>query len=486
MSREAFLIIDAGSGGVKSFIVSPLGKILGQSRRPWNRESWKSDDAWRKIASSVSELLIDTEADIVSICSTGMREEFVLIDEEGKEVKYQLNEESMKFGDQLLEEYGIEMYTSSGHWPVPNWIAGSILPWLKESKPEIFHKVSSILMISDWINYNLTGEKATESTCACETSLFNLIKRDWDWKIIDSLGIDRSIFPKTLNNGEILGYTDSSFHHIIDIPDGVPVISGGADTQCGLLGMGTHLGEVGAVGGTTTPIQALIQRPILDGDRKTWTNNYLINDCWVIESNVGYTGRSMRWLNKELRSQQGYEKLISQAGEIPPGSNGLMTFLGPHLFDSGPPYWKNDKLSDLPVQPTIIGSYDFSVATLARAIMEANSYGVKLNLDYIEKISGLSFNYIKFCGGNSRSGTWMQIQADVLGVSLIVPEVHDASAIGAAVLAATGINLYTDIDEALSQMVRKGKTFEPRSEHTTKYKQHYSKWVITREKLGRL
>lgn len=415
-----------------------------------------------------------------------MREEFVLIDEEGKEIKYQLNEESKKFGYQLLEEYGIEMYTSSGHWPVPDGIAGSILPWLKESKPKIFNKVSSILMISDWINYKLTGEKATESTCACETSLFNLIKRDWDWKIVASLGIDRSIFPKVLNNGEILGYTDRYFHHITNIPDGVPVISGGADTQCGLLGMDTHLSEVGAVGGTTTPIQAVIQKPILDPDRKTWTNNYLINNYWIIESNVGYTGRSTRWLNEKLKSQLGYEKLDAQAGKISPGSNGLMTFLGPHLFDSGPPYWKNDKLSDLPVQPTITGSYDFSVTTLARAIMEANSYGVKLNLDYLETVSGLNFSYIKFCGGNSRSETWMQIQADVLGIPVIIPEVHDASAIGAAVLAANGINHYADMNEALSHMLRKGKTFEPRSEYSAKYKQHYSKWLITREKLGRL
>jgi xylulokinase len=118
--------------------------------------------------------------------------------------------------------------------------------------------------------------------------------------------------------------------------------------------------------------------------------------------------------------------------------------------------------------------------------MEANSYGVKLNLDYLETVSGLNFSYIKFCGGNSRSETWMQILADVLGIPVIIPEVHDASAIGAAVLAANGINHYADMNKALSHMLRKGKTFEPRSEYSAKYKQHYSKWLITREKLGRL
>ena len=157
MSQEAFLVIDAGSGSVKSFLISPMGEILDRSEREWDRDNWRSDEAWPKIAESVSELMKKNQCKILGVSSTSMREEFVLLDEDGGEVVYDLSEESEKHGYKVLEEYGAAMYRSSGHWPVPNWIAGAILPWLQEQEPALFERVANMLMISDWVNYKLCG-----------------------------------------------------------------------------------------------------------------------------------------------------------------------------------------------------------------------------------------------------------------------------------------------------------------------------------------
>lgn len=486
ITLDAFIVIDAGSGSVKSFLISPRGEILDRSERDWDRDNWRSDEAWSLILDSIRELLKRSEVNLIGISSTSMREEFLLLDDSGKEIVYRLSDDSEKYGYKVLEEHGKQMYDSSGHWPVPNWMAGAILPWLNHSQPVLFGKASSILMISDWVNYRLCGEAATEGSSACETSLFNISDRNWDWSVIDSLTLPRSIFPRVYNNGETIGTVNHETSRISGIPEGTPVVIGGADTQCGLLGMGTFKGEAAAVGGTTTPVQIVLDKPIFDPKRRTWSNNYLFDSQWILESNVGYTGRGIRWLRDEYgEGKKDYDWLNKLAEKIPIGSDGIQAYLGPHLFDSGPPYWTKDKLGNLPMEPTITGNHQFSLAVLARSIFEANSYGVKANLDQLRGISGLEFEYIRFSGGNSRSDLWMQIQADVLGVPVRVPLVHDASAIGTAILAAIGTGYYIDAVEAVNNMVRVGKVFEPRREESMKYQVHYSKWMKTREKLAR-
>jgi xylulokinase len=173
------------------------------------------------------------------------------------------------------------------------------------------------------------------------------------------------------------------------------------------------------------------------------------------------------------------------AEKVSVGSDEVQAFLGPHVFDSGPPYWAKDKLGNLPMEPTVTGNHQFSVAVLARAIFEANSYGVKANLDQLQDISGLEFDYLRFCGGNSRSDLWMQIQADVLGVPVKIPFVHDASAIGTAILTSVGTGYYHDAREAVENMVKPGKVFQPRRDVSEKYRVLYKKWMATRERLGR-
>ncbi len=487
MPVDSFIVVDAGSGSVKSFLISPEGDMLQRSEHDWDRDNWDIDDAWRKIADCISELMSVTETRVLGVSSTSMREEFILLDEQGKEIPFKLSEESEKHGYHILEKYGEAMYKSSGHWPVPNWIAGSILPWLSETQPRLFERVTGILMISDWVNYRLCGVAATEGSGACETSLFSIKNYDWDWSIIQKVGLPRSIFPSVLKNGEALGSVTKQVSSETGLPEGVSVIVGGADTQCGLLGMGTLTGEVGAVGGTTTPVQIVTDSPVFDSKMRTWANNYLVEGSWILESNVGYTGRGIRWLRDEFGDGvQGYEDLTSAATTVPLGCHGVLAYLGVHLFDCGPPYWPMDKLGNLPVEATVTGNHSFGVSVLARAIFEANSYGVRANLDQLCEISGLGFDYLRFCGGNSKSDLWMQIQADVLNMPIHVPLVHDASAIGTAILASLGTGYFGSVEDAVYSMVKTGKVYEPNPVCVDEYESHYQRWMSTRERIGRV
>ena len=486
MVDDGFLVIDAGSGSVKSFLVNPRGVITRHVEISWDRETWTTQEGWPMIVNSIKRLeLGSSDIHIHGVSVTSMREEFILVDEGDGEIQYSLSPESNSHGEMTLKRYGTLMYDASGHWPVPNWIAGAVLPWINKEHPELMRRTRSVLMLSDWVNYKLTGETFTDGTSACETALFDVMRNDWNWSIIDELNLPSTIFPEVIASSSRVGEITQRIAQTTGLPQGTPVFMGGADTQCGLLGMGVKDGEVTAVGGTTTPVQMITGSPIFDEKRRTWTNNHLIGNEWILESNAGYTGRAVHWAREEYGFID-YIHLNREAGLIPIGSNGVLSYLGCHIFDSGPKYWETDKLGDLPVPHTITGKDAPSRAEVARSVLESNSYAVRGNLEQLKEISGADFDYIKFCGGNSKSVLWMQIQADVLGVPVRIPEIRDGTAIGTAVLAAFGSGYYGSIDEAVSAMVRFRDAVLPDKKRHNEYSKQYHKWLETRKRISKL
>ena len=60
---------------------------------------------------------------------------------------------------------------------------------------------------------------------------------------------------------------------------------------------------------------------------------------------------------------------------------------------------------------------------------------------------------VRVCGGLTRSEIFNQIQADIYGKTVIKTDFEEASALGAAVIAATTIGLYNDINIAVDNMI---------------------------------
>ncbi|MBM7573248.1 rhamnulokinase [Aquibacillus albus] len=65
---------------------------------------------------------------------------------------------------------------------------------IKKSNPEILDKAQSFLMIPDYFNYLLTGQKVNEYTNATSTQLVNAFTKKWDVGLLDQLGINKEMF----------------------------------------------------------------------------------------------------------------------------------------------------------------------------------------------------------------------------------------------------------------------------------------------------
>lgn len=76
---------------------------------------------------------------------------------------------------------------------------------VKQKHPEYLEKAESMLMIPDYFHFLLTGKKVSEYTNSTTTQLVSAVTNDWDWDLIDRLGLPEKIFGRIAMPGTLLG-----------------------------------------------------------------------------------------------------------------------------------------------------------------------------------------------------------------------------------------------------------------------------------------
>jgi xylulokinase len=172
----------------------------------------------------------------------------------------------------------------------------------------------------------------------------------------------------------------------------------------------------------------------------------------------------LEWHRKEygFEAQQRAEKeggsdwdyLMEEASAAPAGSRGVM-FL-PHMSAAGCPVVDARSLG------AFVGLSNFAQrGDMLRAIVEGLDYQV---LDIVTELKtglGIQADRLVVVGGARRNSFWMQNKADVTGLPIDVPEVEEATPLGAAILAGIGVGLYRDEQEAFERVYKPGKTYLP-------------------------
>jgi xylulokinase len=167
-------------------------------------------------------------------------------------------------------------------------------------------------------------------------------------------------------------------------------------------------------------------------------------------------GGSLRWYRDTLAQEevaqataQGvdpYEILLTQAQAAPAGSEGLL-FL-PYLSGERTPY----------PDPDARGVY-FGLTLrhtrphLVRAILEGVTYGLRDSLELLRAM-GVTVTQVRASGGGAKSPVWRQMLADVFEAEIVLTNVTEGGAFGAALLAGVGAGLYPDVPAACASTIR--------------------------------
>ncbi|MFW9844074.1 MAG: FGGY-family carbohydrate kinase, partial [Candidatus Thorarchaeota archaeon] len=369
----------------------------------------------------------------------------------------------------------VEVYTISGLTVDPYFTAPKLL-WIRENQKEVYDKVHKFLLVHDYIIYRLSDEIITDYSNASRTLLLDVRTAKWSDKLLEALEIDKEKLPLVVESGSPVGTLTSTAAKETGLKEGTPIIAGGGDQQCAALGVGVvREGMIKSTTGTGTFLLAHSKTVKLDPSMRVLCSRHVVPNTFVVEASMFTTGAALKWYRDNLGTEEigiadergvdAYEIITEAAEKSPPGAEGVIHI--PHLAGAGAPNWNPH------ARGVFAGlAIGHSRHHLIRAILEGVSFEIRTNLEVMREL-GLPSQQVRVTGGASRSETWMQIQADILRTPVIRTEMEEATAVGAAILAFKGVNVYKSVVQASEEMVKTLSPLEPRPETLDVYKKGY-------------
>ncbi|MBI4923500.1 MAG: hypothetical protein HY834_17310 [Devosia nanyangense] len=319
---------------------------------------------------------------------------------------------------------------------------GAKIAWLDAHLPQrgevaTWHQPVSFLVAA------LTGRRVVSHSLASTTMLYDMHKGDWDDALLALFGTRRDQLPSIAGDAEIAGLLTAEGADLTGLHAGLPVAVGTGDDFSNPLGCGIHRPGIVAVSlGTAETVAALSDRDIVDPGMLVETHAFpggrfhLGNPGWL-------SGGAVRWASA-LLSIAGDEAFSARAAEAPPGCDGV-TFI-PALSGAMSPKWiAAARGSFIGLTPSHGASH------LARAVLEGTAFAMRDVIDRLDAL-GVPTTRLRLMGGGARSDLWCQIRADVSGRPAELLTESDASAIGAALLAAVAAGIMPDIGTACAAL----------------------------------
>lgn len=297
--------------------------------------------------------------------------------------------------------------------------------WLKKHEPEKFHRLKTILLPHNYLNYFLTGKLSMEFGDASGTGLMDIRHRRWSEAA--AAAIDSGLMSKLPNlshPSEPVGYIKKSVAERFGFKR-VLVSSGGGDNMMGAIGTGNVASGVCTLSlGTSGTIYSFSDRPFVDPEGEIAafcdsTGGWLPLLCTMNVTNTTEIVKSIFDLNNK--------ELEAASSRVSAGAEGLI-FL---------PFVDGERVPVLPSASAVffgLNRRNFDRKHIIRAVLE----GTILNLGYgfgrMKKL-GLKPSEIRVTGGGARNRLWLKIAANILNTPAVTLKEKEAAAFGAALQA---------------------------------------------------
>lgn len=506
-SRDGYLLaIDAGTGTLRALLFDTRGarvRVETQPRRyvpdPSGGDFLTVFDAaalWRDLCALLRSLLrgadVEPEA-VLGVSATAQRFSYVFLDEQG-EVLYagpNLDARGAFTQAEIEATLGPKYYQRTGQWP-PLTSALARLLWFRMEARDVFDRIRHVLMLNDWILYQLCGHIHSEVTAASASGLLDVVTGSWSASIRDAFGLQGLQPPPLTSAGQPVGTVSPEAARATGLRAGTPVLVGGADTQCALLGSGSWgADQLCVVAGTTAPLCYVVASPHVDPEKRVWTSCHLEPDRWILEANSQWAGYVIQWVRDLVTSAADdrapradvYAWLETKAMGVPPGSDDTYALLGPAIMDEKCFHVIRPGVLLFPPPAHPLTERPAGVGHLFRSAMENITFALRANLELLKGIRPIRPERLHVTGGLAKSRLFRQILSDCLELPVSVARVREGSAMGTAVCAATGAGLFPSLEEAQQGLVVPEESLEPNAENVEIYGAAFERWRTLYEKI---
>jgi len=469
------LAIDQGTTGTTSIVfderAEPIGRAYREFAQHFPQPGWVEHDPreiWEVTAAVAGAALQDAgvrPGDLDALGITNQRETVCVWDPDSGEPLHN----AIVWQDRRTAERCEEL-RSQGHEPLVRERTGLVLdPYFSATKMQwLLEHVDGLReraergravfgTVDSWLIFKLTGEHLTDATNASRTLLYDIAAGRWDPALLELFAIPERALPRVLGSAGPFGETMPSALH----GHAVPLSGVAGDQQAALFGhacVDPGMGKSTYGTGSFVLVNAGFTAPEPPpGLLATVACAVGESRAYALEASIFVTGAAVQWLRDGLGIIERAEQTEQLAASL--DANDGVYFV-PALTGLGSPHW------DAHARGTIVGlTRGSSRAHLARATLEAIAYQTVDAVRAMEPALPEPLSELRADGGASTNGWLMQFQADVLGVPVVLGELAEMTALGAAYLAGVGAGLWTVED------LRRGpgglgdgapRTYEPR------------------------
>jgi sugar (pentulose or hexulose) kinase len=487
---KTILAIDCGTQSIRGIIFSPKGELLERVQLEYEPyfskyPGWAEQDPelyWNSLANVCLKLKSLNKAlfsRIAGIGVTSQRASMINVDEDGEPLRpaiIWLDQRKAKpfWGEKGLLNLGLKMVN------LERIILGiqseGKCSWIMQNQPDIWEKTHKYLQVSGFLNFRLTGNFIDSVASQIGHIPFSYKRQRWAKKYeLPSIvfPIEPEKLPQIVMPGEIIGRITSTAARETGLEKGIPVIACGSDKGCETLGAGVIKNNMVSLSfGTTATVQTTCEK-YFEAIRLMPAYPAPVPGLYNSEVEIFRGFWMITWFKNEFAQKEveqakkagiPVEEILNQFLEqTTAGSMGLIV----------QPYW-GPGLDHPKAKGAMIGFGDVHTkAHIYRAVIEGLGFALCEGKEKIEKKTKVKIEKAAVSGGASQSDEICRITADIFNVPMVKGRTHETSGLGAAIIVARGIGMYSSLEEAMDNMIKIKRIFEPDPENVKIYKELY-------------
>ena len=466
--------VDLGTSGVKLLLMDKGGQIRNKVTRTYPisfpNPGWSEQaprDWYGETIEGIRDLISDIDPkEIRGIGIAGQMHGLVMLDKDGEVIRPAIlwnDGRTTKETDFLNNEIGTERLAGlTGNIAFAGFTAPKIL-WVRNNEPENFKKICRIMLPKDYLVYRLTGAFTSDYSDASGMLLMDVKNKCWSDGMLEICGITKDMLPELKDSFDVAGTVKADIAAELGLAHDVKVVAGAGDNAAAAIGTGTvGEGRCNISLGTSGTI-------FVSGRNYAELNNNALHSFAHADGGYHIMGCMLsaascnKWWMEDILNDTDFKQIQDNMTDL---ANNNVFFL-PYLMGERSPH------NDPKVRSMFIGmSMDTSRVSMTQAVLEGVAYGMRDCLEVAREM-GINITETTMCGGGAKSRVWRTIMANVLNIRVKTLVNDEGPALGGAILAAVGDNVFEDVISASQKIVEFGEVIEPDKEISERYDKGY-------------
>ncbi len=481
--------VDCGTSGTKTVLFDESGNVIASHTveypmyQPKNGYAEQDPADWENaMVETIKAVMAKSgvkKEDVKGIGISGQMHGLVMLDKNNKVLRNSIiwcDQRTAAQVSWMNENIGEKkLIEITANPALTGWTAAKIL-WVKDNEPEIFEKCRHILLPKDYLRFILTGEYATEVSDASGMQLLDVPGRKWSSELCEKMGIDMSLLGKVYESCEITGVLTGKMAEALGLEKGTPVVGGAGDNAAAAVGTGVvEDGKAFTTIGTSGVVFAHTSSISIDPKGRVHTCCAAVPGSWHVMGVTQGAGLSLKWFRdnfcsaeKETAKLMGvdeYYLMDKEAETIPVGADRLLYL--PYLMGERTPHLDPD------ARGVFFGlSAMHTKKHMLRAVLEGVSYSLRDCVEVFREMN-ISVSDMMACGGGGSSPLWRSMLADLYDCPVKTVASKEGPALGVALLATVGADIYSSVPEACKAVIKTDKIQQPTAENVPVYEKYY-------------